>query len=421
MYELSIKNFQSIEEQTLKLKGFVAITGPSNLGKSSIRRAFGSVLYNDWDSTWQRNHWHKKPKPTVVTFKTPNDVSVSMRKCGYEGYNEFILNTHLGETKFNKVGQKCPEEIGEEGFKLLNLGDEELNLQIAKQLDTLFVVAYKPATNTKILNKVFNVSKLELASQMVVRDAKNIKKDMNDNTKQYNEKTAQLEDLESKYSSLKEKYDRALFLFNAIEQLEEYENSISHYQEIDESIEREDLTLDVGRILLSKLESVVSINEFLELLEKDDDVCQKLDDENHNLTKLNSYKDKCNSALDISEYLNQIHEMSMIDLDIDSLDEHKDFFDRFESNKNLCNFIYWTEQVSKVDEMVDLETKSISTLAVHVASYSNVELAANYCVHIDGITDLDDKIADVDKEIEELNKELESMPRCDKCGQLWVH
>ena len=52
---ISIKNFQSIKEANLNLSGFTVITGSSNLGKSAVRRAFATVLYNDWDASYVRD------------------------------------------------------------------------------------------------------------------------------------------------------------------------------------------------------------------------------------------------------------------------------------------------------------------------------------------------------------------------------
>lgn len=418
MYELDIKNFQSIEEQKLGFKGFVAITGPSNLGKSSLRRAFGAVLYNDWDSSWQRNHWLKKPKPTEVTFKTPDDVEVSMTKCGYEGYNKFVLKTHIGEMNFNKVGQKCPEEIADEGFRLLNLGDEELNLQVAKQLDTLFVVAYKPTTNTKILNKVFNVSKLELASQLVVNDARKFKQELNANTKSYNEYTAKLDSLETEYSTLKEKYDRALFLFEAIEALESYESSTTELKGINSSIEDIDLNLDVSKIMLKKLESVVTINEFLTISEQSNIVTQELGSQDAWTAELEDYRDKCQGAIYIAFYLSYTDELSGMDAQIEALDVNKDFFDRFESNRNLVNYLYWNEKTAEAQKLWDTENKTVETLSVYVGSMENVALAATYCSHIQQVGEIDTKIDTLDAEILDLHSEIEKMPRCNECGQL---
>jgi len=45
--KIRIKNFQSIEDLEIEVRGFTAITGKTNIGKSAIMRAISSAMLGD--------------------------------------------------------------------------------------------------------------------------------------------------------------------------------------------------------------------------------------------------------------------------------------------------------------------------------------------------------------------------------------
>jgi predicted ATPase len=45
--EVSVRNFQALENVDLVIKGFTVVTGASNTGKSSLIRAISFCLYGD--------------------------------------------------------------------------------------------------------------------------------------------------------------------------------------------------------------------------------------------------------------------------------------------------------------------------------------------------------------------------------------
>ena len=136
-----------------------------------------------------------------------------------DSHNDFTLTTPDSEQSFPKVGKTIPEQITNLGFKLLNLDDQSINLTQSKQTDPLFLVSYRQTTQTKILNKIFNISKLESAAQLVQKDMRSSKIEYNRTLDDYNKKNNELTELLSKQEVLnqtKQTLDRLLTNLNLI-------------------------------------------------------------------------------------------------------------------------------------------------------------------------------------------------------------
>lgn len=460
MYNLSVRNFQSIESQDFKFKGFVCITGPSNLGKSAIRRAFLSVCYNDWDSTYQRNHWlGKDSKSTVVQFEKPeDDLKIKMVKSEYNGENQFTLTTHLGEQAFNKVGRSIPEEISSLGFNLLKTDDDSFNLQVSSQHDPMFMVSFNGPTNTKIMNKVFKVAKLELASSLVIKDQRKSKVDANKALEVYNSKYIELQDLESKVEDFESRYNRAQELFDSLESLEEY---LSTHQKCESmSIEIDDaLKVILGKdYILRKLKVVQGLENYLESVAMYQSTKEQEEITSSRLTSLSNELSAATKALQISEFLDSLtsYDLSVTKLkeckdresvlapvldaatnaqkinsfiealisyedsvtSLNHLSRYDDFISRYEDNRALCNHIYHREQVEDLSERIGALSSREDNLVSLVGKLENVSQLAVYLEDLALIARYNDQEKDLDEQMGKLNEELQSMPRCKECGQL---
>ena len=189
---LKVSNFQSIKQAELNLGGFTMITGASNLGKSAIRRAFATALYNDWSPSYIR-HGNKE---TSITL-TRDDNTIQIEKGSK---NTFVVNG----TAYNKIGTAVPEEYEKLGWLPLETQGETYRLNIATQLEPLFMIGTTDSENTRILNSALKVDIFEEAARLSNTDArsyetsaKEVKKDLENLNSEIKEIDTKLKDLES--------------------------------------------------------------------------------------------------------------------------------------------------------------------------------------------------------------------------------
>ncbi|NCB03512.1 MAG: hypothetical protein EOM67_15365 [Spirochaetia bacterium] len=160
--ELRIKNFQSIKNQTVALKGFTVLEGKSDCGKSALRRALDSLLFNSWDNAYLR-----KDTRTCELSLSYDDVTITQLK-GSE--NSYALEQNGKRRFFDKVGTETPDAIKDLGFSMFETSQEYYNVHITTQLEPLYMVTYTPTENTRILNSLFDIDVFGEATNMSVAD-----------------------------------------------------------------------------------------------------------------------------------------------------------------------------------------------------------------------------------------------------------
>lgn len=212
---IKISNFQSIKQAELNLGGFTMITGASNLGKSAIRRAFATALYNDWDASYIKHG----SKTTQITL-TRENTEVQIEKGSK---NDFIVNG----VAYNKIGTGVPNEYADFGWLPLETQSNTYKLNIATQLEPLFMIGTSDSENTRILNAALKVDVFEEAARLSNTDArsyetsaKEVKNDLeklkvdisliNDNLKDLDNIKSKLELLEKHYRLIQQYLDAAL-------------------------------------------------------------------------------------------------------------------------------------------------------------------------------------------------------------------
>jgi len=136
---LKIRNFQSHKKSTLKFKkGVNIISGKSDSGKSSIKRAIGWTVNNKPFGNSFRSHWGGK---TSVTLKTDKDTI----KRSKGKFNYYYLN----KKKFTAFGANVPSEI-RNTIRISNIG-------IQNQFDPHFLFSLSGGEVSKFINKIINI------------------------------------------------------------------------------------------------------------------------------------------------------------------------------------------------------------------------------------------------------------------------
>jgi hypothetical protein len=230
---ISIKNFQSIKEANLNLSGFTVITGSSNLGKSAVRRAFATVIYNDWDASYIRDGFERAE---IELERDGNVVKVEKE------YKNKVIKTNsfcVNEKVYEKMGDSLPDEYKELGWLTLKAQGKKYKLNIATQLEPLFMIGNSDVENTTILNNAFRLDTFEKASAEAGRDAKDFEKTVKVHEKDLKVKEEDLANakaLLNRLESIKEIIEKLSTDYSLIEQYialkREYENKKPEYERL---------------------------------------------------------------------------------------------------------------------------------------------------------------------------------------------
>lgn len=268
---LSIKNFQSIKETNLDLSGFTVITGSSNLGKSAIRRAFATVLYNDWDASYVRDGFDGAE---IELERDGNIVKVEKE------YKNKVIKTNsfcVNEKVYEKMGDSLPDEYKELGWLTLKAQGKKYNLNIATQLEPLFMIGNSDTENTAILNNAFKMDAFEKASAEAGRDAKDIEKTIKVHQKDLGDKEEELRVVQSyldRLESIKEVIEKLSTDYELIEQYiglkRAYDEQKPEYERLLLESKIIDLTQKIMTIknYLDKVEELKRVENEREIVDK---------------------------------------------------------------------------------------------------------------------------------------------------------
>ena len=253
MPNIKIKDFQSIQNAELELTGFTVITGKSNLGKSAVRRAFGTLLFNDWQQNYVR-----KSKDNSIIIWDDTDKHIIVKKGKDNSYT-------VNGKEYPRVGNDVPLEYRDFGWEILETqGGNKYKLQVAKQLEPLFMVGYTDVENTRILNSALKVDLYEEAAKLANTDAQREKQSLKIIKEDIINLQSDLKIEQEKFNNL----DKNLKEIKEIN--EKYELGKRYIELINEKIkiEKDNQDTKIALYAISLLEKAKSNNRYLELARK---------------------------------------------------------------------------------------------------------------------------------------------------------
>ena len=169
--KVHIKNFQSIEDVSFEIpeNSFTCIVGPSNIGKSALRRALECLIYNKSEASYIRNG--TKTCSIEVTFED-NTVIKWYRNNKTAGY---IIN---GED-FTKLAGSVPDLLIDRGFKELTINKDKYQVQIASQFNNIFLLNETGGKVTELLSNLGNLNRIIKSNKSCLSDLKMNKSKLN--------------------------------------------------------------------------------------------------------------------------------------------------------------------------------------------------------------------------------------------------
>lgn len=162
--KIHIVNFQSIEDVSFEIpeKSFTCIVGPSNIGKSAIRRALECLMYNNSDASFIRNG--EKSCSIEVTF---GDGSVikwyrDKKTAGYI----------IDGDDFTKLAGSVPDVLIDKGYKELLINKDKYQVQIASQFNNIFLLNETGGKVTEVLSNLGNLNRIIKSNKSCQTDLK---------------------------------------------------------------------------------------------------------------------------------------------------------------------------------------------------------------------------------------------------------
>jgi len=169
--KVRIKNFQSIEDVSFEIPegAFTCIVGPSNIGKSALRRALECLIYNKSEASYIRNG--TKTCSVELTFDDGTNIKWYRDKktAGY------VIN----DDDFTKLAGSVPDILLDKGFKELVINKDKYQVQIASQFNNIFLLNQTGGKVTEVLSNLGNLNRIIKSNKACQTDLKSNKSRLN--------------------------------------------------------------------------------------------------------------------------------------------------------------------------------------------------------------------------------------------------
>lgn len=152
---VSIKNFQSLHDVSVELKGFTVIVGPSSSGKSAFTRALKTLTSNQRGDSFVT---HGESQCVIKARTDRGTVAILRGKK-----NEYVLipeDDPAQQKSFTKLAGNTPEEVSE--FIGIPAKDP---LNYSNQFDMPYLLTSSAAEVARTLGELTNVSVIFEASR----------------------------------------------------------------------------------------------------------------------------------------------------------------------------------------------------------------------------------------------------------------
>lgn len=180
MIGVEIRNFQAIDDLTLKVEGFTALVGRSNIGKSSIVRALRCALSGSSGSDFVRHDARLCPRIVdgAKTCKCFASVKLTfgpgqavLWEKGGRGMNRYTVWRDGVESVYDRVGQNVdlPEFLDSQ-FAPVKLGASASLLQVSSQFEAPFLLDLSGPAVAGILSDVGQLDEINQALAAVAKD-----------------------------------------------------------------------------------------------------------------------------------------------------------------------------------------------------------------------------------------------------------
>lgn len=380
--KIQLKNWQKHIDLALNFVDDVnVISGLSNTGKSSIRRAIDWVCFNANIS--ENDYRTEGTSETSVKIWLDNDFVIERIRSN--SINRYILSKEGCEDRlFDKFGSDIPEEIQQVlQVNEIEIENEKINLNIAEQLTLPFLLD-KPAsfraklfnklTGNELLDKLFKeCNKENLHISKEIKETEQNITSQEENLALYSEK---YKNLKNKLNTIKEQYDKLKEDIAIYENLKELSSKIKTNKENKDFID-----FKVSQIKTVAEEKIASIKTKIESFKKIQELSYEIEAINEDIEKIAFQKSKIkttdvnfNNIILNAKLLESLHNHNInlckINQVINDIDKEKktktasiDFtysLDRCEELKKLNESLKKVKELNKIISENESNEKNIS-------------------------------------------------------------
>lgn len=173
MIQIEVDNFQSIEHASIQVRGFTALVGRSNLGKSAIVRAVKAALTGAPSTSFVR-HAQDCPRVTKGAKTCKCFCSVHIQGDGldllWEKGDSINRYTHNGQV-YDKAERGTPEFL-QPAYSLVKIGDDKELLQVSDQFNPIFLLNQTGGVVADVLSDVAHLDRVNVATRLAEKDRK---------------------------------------------------------------------------------------------------------------------------------------------------------------------------------------------------------------------------------------------------------
>ena len=381
--KIKITNFQSIEYCELEIpkNSFTCIVGPSNIGKSAIRRALCCLLYNTSNASYIRKGTNECSVEIVFDSNTKVRWFRNENNAG-----SYEIN---GET-FGKLNKTVPKPILDEGFRELVLSKDKVNVQIASQFSNIFLLNDSGSKITEVFSNLGNLNRIIAANRSCSSDLKSDKSKISIRK----EDLVLIKEKINGFKNLDKNLDFVGTIRNSFESLKKIselkDKAKNFYTALISSVEKVKILKPVNSITLDPFD--IDLNKFFkikELFKKYEKVSLTL-----------SYYSNINKK-EIETTLGSEYDLFLKLVKLSSsYNRAANRLEQYSKVKEVSEFNINTEKVIKVKSMLDRVFKSKETI---------LDLREN-------IKKADIELSVLEKEKIEIHKILKVCPLCDNKG-----
>ncbi len=177
MIELEVHNFQSVRSASMKVDGFAAIVGKSNIGKSALVRAAQYALTGAVGTNFVRHGQecdrrvknNKKCKCFSKVVIRTSKMKVTWEKG--DAVNKYTVLRAGSDTEETYEGlERGTPEFLLPDFQLVKVGDNKELIQIPNQFEPIFLLNKSGPAVADVLSDVARLDRINLAMTLVAKD-----------------------------------------------------------------------------------------------------------------------------------------------------------------------------------------------------------------------------------------------------------
>lgn len=381
MIKISVKNFQSIKDISFSIDGFTTLIGRNFIGKSAVLRAINAALTNQQGTDFIR--WGEKFCEVTIETK---DLSILWHK--EKGNNFYDINNK----KYNKIGsQPPPKELLNQGYGLIDISGEKINLLYAQQFFPLFLVDRNDSKSADFLISIYGLDRLYKAVDLCEKDRK----------KSNNILKIRKGD--------KEIIENELKRFEGFDDIQDKFKNISKQKK---SIESEENKIDYLNTIKDKIISKTLILKRLKpLIELKIPVNSELKSQIEDKEKLSKYLEE------IKQLKNNVQNLSSIkkiNIPADTIKNYeKELKKLLELKKKFSEYEILKSEINKLKNIVDIK------IPQNTYDYTKIDKLKNLYQKLSAqsaeLKKLKEDLNNTDQQITEVSKQLEKYNRCPVC------